>query len=227
MASTVQYMAGKCPRRDCGLPPVSSSQRASIAAKRGANLNMYWTGSVGRMGGRNGIFGAGWSGLILLAGVALLAPEAAYAGKLGQALGSAAGSVGGTAVGGVSAEATRQALAAKGMTEDDFFRMLFARGIPRAKQDLPKMVDAETEFYDVTGSGREWGYWYRFRRYASRDLDPAAVKKALGPEIISKVCATPNMVSPFMEMGGTYRYNYVGRDGQLIMSVQVSRQDCN
>lgn len=28
MASTVQYMAGKCPRRDCGLPPVSSSQRA-------------------------------------------------------------------------------------------------------------------------------------------------------------------------------------------------------
>jgi hypothetical protein len=159
MASTVQYMAGKCPRRDCGLPPVSSSQRASIAAKRGANLNMYWTGSVGRMGGRNGIFGAGWSGLILLAGVALLAPEAAYAGKLGQALGSAAGSVGGTAVGGVSAEATRQALAAKGMTEDDFFRMLFARGIPRAKQDLPKMVDAETEFYDVTGSGREWGYW--------------------------------------------------------------------
>ncbi|HCR1674869.1 TPA: hypothetical protein ONB00_003386 [Pseudomonas aeruginosa] len=188
---------------------------------------MYWTGSVGRMGGRNGIFGAGWSGLILLAGVALLAPEAAYAGKLGQALGSAAGSVGGTAVGGVSAEATRQALAAKGMTEDDFFRMLFARGIPRAKQDLPKMVDAETEFYDVTGSGREWGYWYRFRRYASRDLDPAAVKKALGPEIISKVCATPNMVSPFMEMGGTYRYNYVGRDGQLIMSVRVSRQDCN
>ncbi len=30
---------------------------------------------------------------------------------------------------------------------------------------------------------------------------PCSGKKALGPEIISKVCATPNMVSPFMEMG--------------------------
>ncbi len=81
------------------------------------------------MGERNGIIGAGWMGFILMAGVAVLAPEAANAGKLGQALGSAAGCVGGAAVGGVSAEATRQALAAKGMTEDDFFRMLFTRGI--------------------------------------------------------------------------------------------------
>ncbi|HCF1757031.1 MULTISPECIES: hypothetical protein [Pseudomonas] len=178
------------------------------------------------MGERNGIFGAGWMGFILMAGVAVLVPEAAIAGKLGQALGSAAGSVGGAAVGGVSAEATRQALAAKGMTEDDFFRMLFTRGIPRAKQGLPKMIDPETQLYDVTGSGREWGYWYRFRSYSSKDLDPAQVKKALAPGVISKVCSTPSMVSPFMDMGGIYRYNYVGRDGRLITSVQVHRQDC-
>lgn len=204
MASTVEYTAVNGSGTATGYR--RSVGAACICCRETWSKPQYMLGMErGRMGRRNVVFREGWSGLILLAGVALLAPEAANAGKIGQALGSAAGSVGGTAVGGVSAEATRQALAAKGMTEDDFFQMLFARGIPRAKQDLPKMVDAETEFYDVTGSGREWGYWYRFRRYASRDLDPAAVKKALGPEIISKVCGTPNMVSPFMEMGGTYR----------------------
>ncbi|WP_240922978.1 MULTISPECIES: hypothetical protein [Pseudomonadaceae] len=159
--------------------------------------------------------------------VMLAVPGSASAGKLGQVLGSAAGSAGGTLAGEVSAEAVRQALATKGMTEEDFFREVFARGVPRAKQDLPKMVDTETQFYDVTGSGREWGYWYRLNKYTSQDMDPAAAKRALAPGIIAKVCSTPSMVRPFMEMGGTYRYNYVGRDGQLITSIQVSRQDCS
>ncbi len=38
------------------------------------------------MGERNGIFEAGWMGFILMTCVAVLAPEAANVGKLGQAL---------------------------------------------------------------------------------------------------------------------------------------------
>ena len=170
--------------------------------------------------------GRGISFCVVLSAM-LTAQGSAFAGKLGPAFGPAAGTAGGAVGGGVSAEATRQALAAKGMSEDDFFRELFSRGIPRATQGLPKMVDADTQLYDVTGKGREWGYWYRIARYSSRELDPAVVKKAIAPSLISQVCSTPAMVRPFMDLGGSYRYNYVGKDGKLVTSILVSRQDCN
>lgn len=153
----------------------------------------------------------------------LLASVNVSAEKLRAGVGGASGTI----AGGVSAEAARKALAAKGMTEDEFFQFIFSRGVPRIKQDLPKMLDADTQFYDVTGSGREWGYWYKFTRYASKDLNPAAVKKEFSPGIIAEVCSRPSMIRPFMEMGGTYRYNYVGKDNKFIVSVLVSWENCN
>lgn len=165
--------------------------------------------------------------ICVMTSVVLGAPGLAVAGKLGKAVGSVAGSAGGEAVGGVSGEVLRQTLAAKGISEDEFFAMAFERGIPRIKKDLPMMVDQDTQYYDVTGSGREWGYWYRYLRYSSLDFDPAEFKKEMSPEIIAQVCSKPQMIRPFMEMGGGYRYNFVGRDGKLITSILVRLQDCS
>lgn len=144
----------------------------------------------------------------------------AYTGKPEQASSGTGCTIGGA----ISAEQFRQALAAKGITEDDFFRELFDQGVPKAKQGLPKMVDAEMQIYDVTGSGREWGYWYRFPRQSSR-IDPTALKNGIAPGIVNKICSTP-ATATFMALGGSYRYNYVAKDGKLITSISVSQQDC-
>ncbi|WP_448670455.1 hypothetical protein [Pseudoxanthomonas mexicana] len=91
---------------------------------------------------------------------------------------------------------------------------------------LPMMVDKETRL-DTTlgGPGKEFTYFYTLPAYASKDLDPAAVQRAIEPLVRSSVCGNQDMKSMF-KVGVTARYIYRANDNVEVARLSITPADC-
>lgn len=94
------------------------------------------------------------------------------------------------------------------------------------KETLPKMADAETEWFDVTvGPGAVTTYWYRLVNYNGDGLNAEKFKANVEPNLTKQICAEPSMRKN-MDYGTTYRFNYVGKDRIKVAELEVDRQKC-
>ncbi len=94
------------------------------------------------------------------------------------------------------------------------------------KGTLPKMADAETEWFDVTvGPGAVTTYWYRLVNYNGDGLNSEKFKANVESSLTKQVCAEPSMREN-IGYGTTYRFNYVGKDRIKVAELEVDRQKC-
>ncbi|MFJ5236081.1 hypothetical protein ACIP86_04990 [Pseudomonas neuropathica] len=115
-------------------------------------------------------------------------------------------------------------LAASGLTLDDLFAQIFFKAIGPMKAKLPEKLNDDVELYDVSGSGRQFTYWVRLLKGDAADFDTLKVYK-YAKSTMATICTQPQMLR-VMKLGGTYRYNYVGRDKMPVTSVVMSADDC-
>lgn len=90
----------------------------------------------------------------------------------------------------------------------------------------PIMIDAETRMDKATvGPGALLTYHYTFPNYAENQLDPNWVQTDLLKVVKSGVCANKKMKRS-LEYGCKYKYQYSGKNGKLIGSFVLDRNDC-
>lgn len=115
-------------------------------------------------------------------------------------------------------------LAAAGMTLDDLFAQIFYKAIGPMKAKLPEKLNDGMELYDVSGSGRQFTYWVRLVKADAAEFDTLKTYQNFRSRLAA-ICTQPQMLR-VMKLGGTYRYNYVGRDMMPVTSVVMSASDC-
>lgn len=94
------------------------------------------------------------------------------------------------------------------------------------RDDLPKQVDAETQWFDViVGPGLVSQYWYRLPNYNGAELNPEQFRKRIEPALTKQVCAEESMRRN-MGYGTIYRFSYVGKDRLQIATIDVDRRKC-
>jgi hypothetical protein len=129
---------------------------------------------------------------------------------------------------GAAADASTQPLldelAASGMTLDDLFAQIFYKAIGPMKAKLPEKLNDGMELYDVSGSGRQFTYWVRLVKADAAEFNTLKTYQYFR-STLAAICTQPQILR-VMRLGGTYRYNYVGRDMMPVTSVVMSASDC-
>jgi hypothetical protein len=90
---------------------------------------------------------------------------------------------------------------------------------------LPKVVDADTELFNVSADGDALVYDYRLANTLKADIDPNAVA-AFRSGIVARACDTPHTRDAFLKKGIVLRHMYYDKNRELITSVQVALKDC-
>lgn len=94
------------------------------------------------------------------------------------------------------------------------------------KKGLPKQVDAETQWFDVTvGPGIAITYWYRLVNYNGEALDSGKFRANVEPGLIRRVCAEGSMRKD-LDQGAVYRFDYVGKDRIKVAEIEIDRRKC-
>jgi len=84
---------------------------------------------------------------------------------------------------------------------------------------LPKQIDETTRLESVSPQGTQLTYHYRVS-FALADLKPGAFD-AFKPSVAAKVCNAADMKA-VIGMGGSYRYEWIDKNGAAIGSLLVS-----
>jgi hypothetical protein len=88
----------------------------------------------------------------------------------------------------------------------------------RFNATLPKKVDEKTTLESVSAQGTQLIYHYRVD-FARADIKPGALD-AFKPTVAAKVCNAADMKS-IVRIGGSYRYEWIDRNGVAIGSLVV------
>jgi hypothetical protein len=90
----------------------------------------------------------------------------------------------------------------------------------RFNATLPKKVDEATMLESVSAQGTQLTYHYRVT-FARTDLKPGALD-AFKPTVTEKVCTAEDMRA-IVAVGGSYRYEWLDKNGAAIGSLVVDR----
>lgn len=85
------------------------------------------------------------------------------------------------------------------------------------------MVDRETELLEVSARGGVITYNYRLVHYSSRELNPAAFKRALMPQLKMRICPA---MEEFWHQGFAVVSRYRAADDKLFAELVVTGEDC-
>lgn len=92
-------------------------------------------------------------------------------------------------------------------------------------QRLPRMLDENTRFDDVSVYGTEIYYRNTVVNSTAGQVDMAAFQQIMYEKLTNYLCPQQE-IAELLRRGVTYRYNYFGNQGGLISSVIISRETC-
>ncbi len=92
-------------------------------------------------------------------------------------------------------------------------------------KSLPKMLDDNTRFEDVTVFGTEIYYRHTVVNQSIDQLDQEAFQKIMHMKLINNQCQNNDIIA-LLQRGVKYRYNYFGNKGALISTVVISKGAC-
>lgn len=94
-----------------------------------------------------------------------------------------------------------------------------------ARKDLPIIIDADTQTYDITvGPGPVITFWNQLVNQGGLTVPSISFQERMKRSLASSLCSSASNTA--IRHGGVYRYNYVGNDNYQITMVEVSRRDC-
>jgi len=100
--------------------------------------------------------------------------------------------------------------------------------IEQAKElnkSLPKMLDENTRFDEVTVYGTEVYYRHTVVNHAVDQLDREIFQQIMNKKLTREQCPKNDIIT-LLKGGVKYRYNYFGNRGALISSVVISKETC-
>ena len=92
------------------------------------------------------------------------------------------------------------------------------------RADLPKRIDATTTLMWVSYSGTKMIYDNRLELEAAKIDD--GTKKKLSQLITVNTCGSPAS-RKLLDLGGSYRYVYSDIHAKVVMTVDITRDNCS
>lgn len=99
----------------------------------------------------------------------------------------------------------------------------------RINEDLPMMVDSETELVNVAAGPATVIYNYRLVNLSSGGIDAKKLPDFISDlrnEITAEVCTNPDTRDTFLQKGVELTYAYHLKDGKEIASFDLGWADC-
>lgn len=135
----------------------------------------------------------------------------AFAGSLGQLLGKA----------GVNAYTTKSH---ERSNDGNLIDKIQAEAAANLRKQLPLQVDELTTLQTVLSAGPMLMYSYLLgMTYA--DIDHDFFSGEMPKILLFNVCGSPEMVNT-MALGAVYKYTYLSRDGRLVGTFSIAKNDC-
>lgn len=90
---------------------------------------------------------------------------------------------------------------------------------------LPIMVDNETRLDTTVCLGKQLHYKYTMVNYSENAIDKAIFRNDITARLANYQCNNDNMVK-LLKMGVEYYYIYFDKNGALIMTINISKENC-
>ncbi|MBF0229503.1 MAG: hypothetical protein HQK63_07925 [Desulfamplus sp.] len=93
------------------------------------------------------------------------------------------------------------------------------------KSQLPIMVDQETRLDTLMCLEKQMHYKYTMINASENELDKEAFLNNIKKSLIKNHCSNENPIK-MLKMGVTYYYNYFDKNGVLIGTINIRKQNC-
>ena len=92
-------------------------------------------------------------------------------------------------------------------------------------EKLPVMIGNNVRFDNVVGWEDKFTFNYTLLSYTAEEIDVTEFRRRQVPMMINRACTTPQ-TKIFFDKDVTVTFNYYGRDGKRITSVDIDKNDC-
>jgi len=96
----------------------------------------------------------------------------------------------------------------------------------KINENMPMMVDSETEMMNVSAAEATIIYNYRLMNVSADEVSASQLHDNLKPTIVTAACSTPQTRDDFLKQGVTMRYVYYDKIKTNITSFDVTPTDC-
>jgi hypothetical protein len=109
--------------------------------------------------------------------------------------------------------------------EDMSSQVFLSRIAEDANRDLPRKLNAETEFLSVEGKAQLLIYHYVLTNADGSQIDRSQFKAEMRPQLVRGACEY-GATRTLLDHGVTLRYDYKNRLNVDSISIDISRSDC-
>jgi len=112
-----------------------------------------------------------------------------------------------------------------GRDDQAIFEASLVKQAVEMNKTLPRMLDKNTRFDEVTVFGTEVHYRHTVVTYSAEELDNDEFQRIMIDKLMNAQCRNPDLTE-LLRRGVKYRYNYFGNQGRLISTVLISKETC-